>query len=285
MIEGRPSDTALQVAAARAAHRRFDPAPHLLDDPQAADLLGPDSIALVEGYRDDGSWLLLENRLFIPLRARYVEDRLREAHAAGVRQFVILGAGLDSFVFRQPADLVDLRIFEIDHPSMQSWKRARLETLGWAIPANARHVPCDFEKTRVSQALGKTDFDPDQPAIVSWMGVVYYLEKATVAASLRDLASILAARSEVVFDVMRPWDELPARYDEVRSLMARYLAGAGEPHINRYRREEIVLAILEAGFGHALIEEREELERRYVAPLETHIPLSHRFRLVVASTS
>jgi len=282
MIEGRPSDTALQVAASRAAHLRFDPAPHLLDDRQAADLLGPEAIALVDGYGNDGPWVLHENRLFIPLRARYVEDRMREGYARGVRQFIILGAGLDSFVFRQPAQLSDLRVFEIDHPSMQSWKQARLDALGWMVPDNARYVPCDFEKSRVSEVLAQTDFDPSQPAIVSWMGVVYYLEKTTVDEALRDLASILAAGSEVVFDVMRPWDELPERYEEIRAAMAKYLSGAGEPHVNRYRREEIVQTIRDAGFGEALVEEREEIEHRYLTPLETSIPLSHRFRLVVA---
>jgi len=282
MIDGQPSDTALQVAASRAAHLRFDPAPHLLEDVHAADLLGPDAIAKVDGYGQNGPWILQENRLFMPLRARYVEDRLREGHARGIRQFVILGAGLDSFVFRQPTDLSDLRVFEIDHPSMQAWKRARLRALGWTLPDNARYVPCDFERSRVSEVLAKTDFDPNEPAIVSWMGVVYYLEKPTVEATFRDLSSILSPESEVVFDVMRPWDELPERYEEIRSVLAQYLSGAGEPHINRYRREEIIHTVQESGFPDVLVEERQELERRYLAPLETDIPLSHRFRLVVA---
>ncbi len=282
MIEGRPSDTALQVAAARAAHLRFDPAPHLLDDHQAADLLGTEALSMVDLYADDGPWMLVENRLFLPLRARYVEDRLRESYLRGVRQFIILGAGLDSFVFRQPKELEDVRVFEIDHPSMQTWKRTRLAALGWAIPDNARYVPCDFEKSRVPEALAATDFDRDQPAIVSWMGVVYYLEKATVDAALRDLSSILAPGSEVVLDAMRPWDELPERYAEIRAMMAAYLSGAGEPQVNRYRKDEIIRAIRVAGFSEARVEDREEIERRYLSPIETAIPLSHRFRLVVA---
>ncbi len=81
---------------------------------------------------------------------------------------------------------------------------------------------------------------------------------------------------------MRPWDELPERYEKVRSVMAQYLSGAGEPHINRYRREEIIDAIRMAGYSEALVEEREDVERRYLTPLKTEIPLSHRFRLVVA---
>ena len=151
MIEGEPSHTALQVAAARAAHLRFDPPPHLLEDTQAEALLGADAEKWIGGYSNEGPWILLENRIFLPLRARYVEDRLRDAYAQGVRQLVILGAGLDSFAFRQPADLPGLSVFEIDHPSMQSWKRARIDGLGWTLPPNLRMVPCDFEKTRVPE--------------------------------------------------------------------------------------------------------------------------------------
>ena len=282
MIDGRPSDTALQVAAARAAHLRFDPAPHLLEDVHAGALLGPDFEDMTLGYRDASLWLLVENRIFIPLRGRYVEDCLREAHARGVRQFVILGAGLDSFAFRQPSDLPGLHVFEIDHPSTQGWKRARLEELGWAIPKNTRYVPCDFEKQTAAQALLQSEFDANQPAVVSWMGVVYYLEKETVDAGLRDLAELLAPGSDVAFDVMRPWEELPDRYQEMRELMAKYLSKAGEPHVNRYRKDEIAETVRAAGFTEARIEERETLEARYVSPIETKIPLSHRFRLVTA---
>ena len=134
MIEGRPSETALHTAAARAAHRLLDPEPHILEDLRAAELLGSDGAALIETYHDDGPWVLLENRIFIPLRARYVEDRLREADRNGARQYVVLGAGLDSFAFRQPAELGELTIFEVDHPSTQNWKMDRIDSLVWSVP-------------------------------------------------------------------------------------------------------------------------------------------------------
>jgi methyltransferase (TIGR00027 family) len=118
MIEDRPSETALEVAAARAAHLRFDPDPHLLEDVHAESLLDEEGRALIPRYGDDGPWILKENRLFLPLRARFAEDRLAEAHARGCRQLVILGAGLDSFAWRQPEGLADLRIYEVDHPAI-----------------------------------------------------------------------------------------------------------------------------------------------------------------------
>jgi len=282
MIEGQPSDTALQVAASRAAHLRYDPPPHLLEDRQAEALLGPERASLIDGSSNEAPWILIENRLFIPLRARYAEDRLREAFDRGVRQLVVLGAGLDSFVWRQPAELAGLRTFEVDHPSTQAWKRARIQALGWTLPSTARLVPCDFEAQSVSDALAASDFDPERPALVSWMGVTYYLERATTESALRELCGLLAAGSEVVFDVMRPWDELPERYAEVRARMLEYLKGAGEPQVNRYRADEILDAIREAGFDEAHVESRTSLEARYLAPLETDIPLSERFHLVVA---
>ena len=281
MIPGRPSETALQVAAARAAHLRFDPDPHLLEDVCALDLLGSESAGLIEGYSNDGPWMLVENRLFISLRARYFEDRMRAAHDRGVRQVVVLGAGLDSLAFRQT--VADVEIFEVDFPSTQEWKQARLDSLNWAPPRNLHFVPCDFEATSLPEVLRETCFDPTKPSVVSWMGVVYYLQKETVAAALADLESIMAKGSELVFDLMRPWEELSERYQEIREIMARFLESAGEPHVNRYTRDEIVEVILAAGFEQAIVEEREDLIARYIAPLQTSIPLSERFRLVAAT--
>ncbi|HPG24129.1 MAG: class I SAM-dependent methyltransferase [Spirochaetaceae bacterium] len=283
MIEGQPSDTARQTAAARAAHLAFDPPPHLLEDRAAEALLGEDARALMEPYRDGGPWILAENRLFITLRARYAEDRLRAAHAQGVRQYVLLGAGLDSFAFRRPAALSDVTIYEVDHPSTQDWKRARLEELGWPIPENVHFVPCDFERRRASEVLRAAGFDPEGRAVVCWMGVVYYLRKETVATSLADLASLLADGSEVVLDYMRPWEELSARYLEIRDQMTAWLERAGEPQVTRYPREELLETIRKAGFAHAHTEDRDEIVRRYLRPLEIRIPLSERFGLAVAT--
>jgi methyltransferase (TIGR00027 family) len=282
MIEDRPSETALEVAAARAAHLRFDPEPHLLEDIHAESLLDEDGRALIPRYGDDGPWILKENRLFLPLRARFVEDRLADAHARGCRQLVILGAGLDSFAWRQPEGLADLRIYEVDHPATQAWKVERLASLGWAVPANVRLVACDFEGETASEALASTDFEASTPALVSWMGVVYYLERETANGAMADLAGLLAPGSEVVFDAMLPWEAMPPRYHEIREAMTEYLKGADEPHVNRYQPEEILEALAKAGFSEASVADRDEIVGRYVNPTGTTIPLSERFMLVVA---
>ena len=282
MIEGRPSDTALQVAAAREAHRRFDTGPPILDDVHAASLLDEAGLALVETYGDEAPWILLENRLFLPLRARLVEDRLAEAYARGVRQYVILGAGLDSYAWRQPEDQGELRIYEVDHPATQQWKVDRLTGLGWPTPANARMVACDFEATTASQALSATDFDPAQPTVVSWMGVIYYLERETAAGAMADLAKILAPGSELVFDVMLPWEAMPERYQAIRDQMVAWLKGAGEPQKNRYLPEELVAAARAAGFDETEVIDVPSLYARYASGEPTS-PLSERFFLAIAT--
>ncbi|MAG33139.1 MAG: SAM-dependent methyltransferase [Deltaproteobacteria bacterium] len=283
MIAGKPSETALHTAAARAAHHRFDPEPHLLEDTAAADLLGPGAEGLMKLYQDDGPWVLVENRIFVPLRTRYVEDRLHIAHREGARQYVVLGAGLDSFAFRQPMALQDIEVFEIDHPSTQSWKMARIEELGWIVPENVHFIECDFEKGPVSVALRETEFDPSVRSVLCWMGVVYYLTKETVANTLADLATLLADGSEVVLDYMRPWEELSPRYLELRDTMAKYLDGAGEPQISRYRRDELLRVIHDAGYAHAHTEDRQSLFERYIRPIHSAVPLSERFGLAVAT--
>ena len=284
MKDGGPSLTALQVAAARAAHLLFDPSPHLLEDRFALDLLGAEHAPMLDGYRDGTAWMLLENRVSIPLRARYVEDRLREAYARGVRQVVILGAGLDSFALRQPSELAGLRVYEVDHPSMQAWKLERLAALDWTAPRNTRFVPCDFEKTGAMEALGASDFKSAESAFISWMGVTYYLEKETIRDTLVELRERLAPGSEIAFDVMRPWDELPERYAEIEQAVVRYLKGAKEPQINRYRHDEIAETLEGAGFSRCRVDSREDLELAYRSKIGTKIPISERFRLIHAST-
>jgi methyltransferase (TIGR00027 family) len=282
MVEGEPSKTALHVAAARAAHLRFDPPPHILEDPCAEALLGDELEALLPQYADDGLWLLVENRLFIPLRARYAEDRLAEAYMRGVRQLVVLGAGLDSYAFRRPEEQAELRVFEVDHAGTQRWKLDRLEALGWAIPEHLTFVPCDFERTSVSGPLRAAGFSSGDPAVVNWMGVVYYLTPETALQTLVDLRSLLAPGSEVVLDYQFPVAGLSSRYQEIQAGMTSYLEDAGEPQLNRYRPEELRKTIERAGFSGAVLETREVLYRRYFKPLRTKIPMSERFGLAVA---
>lgn len=282
MNAGEPSRTAKIVAATRAAHLRFDPPPHLLEDRIGAQLLGDEAEPLIAMHADGESWILLENRLFLPFRARFGEDLLARAHAEGVRQLVLLGAGLDTFAFRRPAALADLRVFEVDHPATQGWKRARLAARGIAIPETLRFVECDFETSSVSAALGSTDYRSDEPAIVFWMGIVYYLTAEAVEKSLRELAGLLAPGSAVVLDYQLPMDAVPQRYRDIFEQQSAFLKGAGEPQINRYSPQRLREVVLGAGFASIELPEADELRRRYFEPLASKIPMSERFGMAVA---
>lgn len=282
MIEGRPSETALHAAAARAAHLRFDPPPHLLEDMHAEALLGAEHAPLIGGYGDDGPWILVENRRQLPLRGRFVEERLAAAHDRGVRQAVILGAGLDTFALRQPAAWSDLAIYELDHPDTQGWKRHRFEQLGWSLPASLRLVPCDFESASIAETLAAAGFDRRRPAVVSWMGVVYYLSAGTVAAKLRELAELLAPDSELVLDAMKPWEDLPARYEALREAMTRYLDDAGEPQISRHRAADLERLLAQAGFGEVQVQEASRYLADTIASATFDRPVSERFLFAVA---
>lgn len=282
MISGEPSRTAIHVAACRAAHLRFDPPPHLLEDHLAERLIGSEAEELIASYADGASWLLLENRLFIPFRARFGEDLLARAYRAGVRQLVVLGAGLDSFALRRPGPLAGLRVFEVDHPATQAWKRSRMREIGLAVPEHLRFAPCDFETTSVSAALADARFCCGEPAVVTWMGVVYYLSRDAVNRTLADLAALLAPGSALVLDYQFPFESLPQRYRDLSERMSDFLARAGEPQVNRYRPAELREALLGAGFARVELPARDELERRYFAPLSSPIPMAERFGIALA---
>jgi methyltransferase, putative, TIGR00027 family len=277
----KPSWTAMQVAACRAAHLRFDPPPHLLEDRIAEPLLGSDAESLIGMYADGVHWMLQENRLFLPFRARYAEDLVADRYRAGVRQLVVLGAGLDSFGLRRPAALSNLRVIEVDHPATQRWKRQRLAELGLAPPAFLSFVECDFATTSVSAALRGTAFRADEPAVVSWMGVVYYLDKPTASRALVELGALLAAGSALVLDYQLPLEDLPKRYRDVHAQQSARLQQAGEPQVNRYRPEEIRAELLAAGFARAELPTREQLIERYFAARASSTPVSERFGIAV----
>lgn len=282
MLDDQPSHTAIHVAATRAAHLRYDAPPYLLEDPAAEALLGSTHAAMIETLGDDAHWVLRENRLFVPLRARWVEDELALAYARGVRRYVILGAGLDSFAFRRPESLRDLEVIELDHPATQRFKRARLDDLGWELPHGVKLVECDFETQPVSEVLAAAGCERGTPTFVSWMGVVYYLERETARAALRELEALLGPGSRVAFDFLRPYEDLAPRYGELVQTSGQYLKRVGEPHVNKLRNPEVEADVLAAGFAAAEVISRRELVDRYVKGLATRTPLSERFGLALA---
>lgn len=219
MTDDEPSRTALTAALMRAIHRRVDDAP-LLDDSWGDRLvsaeektalyqrilarLPPERRAAAE--RAGAESRVLERALRghptyggVILRSRYAEDCLAAAVARGIRQYVLLGAGFDSFLVRQPAFARGLRIIEVDHPATQQAKRARLAACGIAVASNVEFLACDLSREPLGAALARSGFDATVPAFCSWLGVSIYLTRGANETTLAAIASSFASGSELVF--------------------------------------------------------------------------------------
>lgn len=201
-------------------------------------------------------------RGFIAGRARFAEDALAEAVRAGLDQVVVLGAGLDTFAYRNPYPGV--RVFEVDHYDTQMWKRERLAQAGIAVPDGAVFVPVDFERDELTDELAAAGFDPSRPAFVMWMGVTVYLTRDAITATLRALGG-LAAGTELVFDYGVPAPE-PAdeRERALRAERARRLAAIGERWISFLTPEEVGRLLGTAGFDVVEDVPTTEIARRYL---------------------
>src|SRR5215831_1256196 len=167
--------TAVGAAFLRAAHLTEDGNPKIFQDTLARALVGRELTTLLENAVQ--SWppeILPVARVAMVTRAHYTEDRLLQRYHAGVEQYVILGAGLDTFGYRRPDVLGALRVFEVDHPMAQAWKRERLREAGIQEPVGVRFVPVDFERESLQEELARMGFRLDAPAFVSWLGVTQY---------------------------------------------------------------------------------------------------------------
>jgi methyltransferase (TIGR00027 family) len=240
-----PDSTAVRVALWRALHIQVDPPPHVFEDEIGLPLAAPD-----EAWRSrpDMSAFTKPFRASILARARFIEDRLEEQARLGVAQYVILGAGLDTFAQRRPEFAARLRVFEVDRPGPQAWKRQRLIEQGFGVPPFLRLVPVDFEAGDAWwERLAASGFDAGQRALVASTGVSMYLTRSAIAATLRQIAA-LAPGSMLIMSFMLPIELTDA---EVRPSIARAAEGArasGTPFISFFKPAEILEMGREAGF-------------------------------------
>ncbi|MEV0247495.1 class I SAM-dependent methyltransferase [Nocardia sp. NPDC050712] len=245
MDNGEPSRTAFATAYARAYHQVAD-RPRILTDPLAARLLGVAAGELSESSDPTRSGTVVMDRprrLFFAARARFAEDRVAAAAAAGVRQVVILGAGLDTFAYRNPHP--ELRVFEVDHPATQAWKHQRLAAAGIERPGTLTFVPVDFETQELATELESAGFQRSEPAVFVWLGVIFYLTREAAFRTLEYVAG-QAPPVEVIFDYLQPpgTDEERARAQE----RARRLAAAGEPWLSTFTPADIDAQLRALGF-------------------------------------
>jgi methyltransferase (TIGR00027 family) len=257
-----PEDTAARVALWRALHVRVDPPPHVFEDEVGLKLVAPG-----DGWekRPDMSPFTRPFRASIVGRARFVEDLLAEQAARGVGQYVLLGAGLDTFAQRRPELAARLTVFEVDQPAPQAWKRQRLVDLGLGVPSFLRFVPVDFEAGQSWwQRLTAAGFDAGRPAVVASTGVSMYLTREAIVATLRQVAG-LAPGSTLAMSFLLP---VELADPEVRPGVERAVAAAranGTPFISFFTPAELVALAREAGFRDAGHVSGAELNRRYFA--------------------
>lgn len=252
MREGEPSRTAFGAAALRAVHQEADQ-PRIFTDPLARQILGAEA-------PPDRAWDQPRLRLFIAVRHRFAEDALAAAVARGTRQVVVLGAGLDTFAYRNP--FPQTRVFEVDYAATGAWKRERLAETGIDVPANVAYVAVDFERDALAERLADAGFDIGEPAFFLWLGVVPYLSTEAVRATLAVIASV--PDGEVVFDYVRPVDHAPARARADRQNLVDHVAEVGEPLRPGLEPEALHTMLRELGFDDVEDLGRREIRARYL---------------------
>jgi methyltransferase (TIGR00027 family) len=259
----KPSATAWRVAVGRAAHQYFD-TPRVFDDPLALRIVGaysrgrtPETFFRQRHNRSPRTMLL---RALLAVRSRIAEDSLAEPIKRGVRQYVLLGAGLDTFAYRNPYP--DLRVFEVDHPATQAWKRNILERARVPMPAPLTYVALDFERQTAMDGLAAAGFDRSAPAFFAWLGVTMYVQEDAVYAVLRDIAA-LPPSSGVTFDyaLSRSQISWPARF--VVWIVNRRLQRIGEPWVTFFDPAVLIPRLRALGFHEVRDLDADQLNAAY----------------------
>ncbi|MEO8716117.1 MAG: class I SAM-dependent methyltransferase [Acetobacteraceae bacterium] len=265
MEQGKPSTTALNAAVQRALHQRVDDEPKILADQVVARLVeaaapGALAAALATAQLPGPKG----GRATMVVRSRFAEDELADAARQGVPQYVILGAGLDTFAYRQPPYAAALQIFEVDHPATQTWKRASLAAAGIPHPANLRYVPVDFGRDTLAAGLGAAGFDGTRPAACSWLGVTQYLPLPAIDDTLRFVAG-LPAPSTIVLTFIVPEEAVPAEDRERLHQTVQGAARLGEPWVTFFHPDGLRARLHDLGFARVVHLAPAEANARYCA--------------------
>lgn len=269
MRDAGPSRTALAVAMSRALHQTLD-RPLVFADPLAVRILGERGRAAM-AERQESRLLGPILRATLAVRSRVAEDTLQQAVAAGVRQYVVLGAGLDTFGLRNQN--AELQVIEVDHPNTQEWKRKVIQAEGLSVPPNLRFVPVDFTRQDLATELRGAGLQ-DDPSFFSWLGVVHYLEPAAIRRTLATVASLSGASGGIVFDFLappRPW-QLLLRL--IRWHRSRRVARLGEPFSEPLDPEDARRWLAEEGFAEVQVLGPERLNQQYLSGRSDRLRMS-----------
>lgn len=282
MLKTIPDNTAVRVALWRALHLQLDAPPHILEDDIGLQLAGPETNwqqrpdMHPEGTR--------QARLSIVTRARFVEDLVIAAVNRGVQQYVILGAGLDTFALRRKDLGSKLTVYEIDEPGTQAWKEQRLVALGLSIPDRLRFVPVDFEKnSNWLLSLANAGFDASSPAIIACTGVSMYLTQEAVLGMLQQVAS-LAPHSTLAMSFLLPKELLHPDEQRLLEMAMKGAAAAGTPFLSFFTPEQMLELSAKAGLRSSEIISGSDLSDKYFAGREDGLSLSDAELILVANT-
>ena len=252
----------MRVAMRRAAHQLFDH-PKVLDDPIALPIIGPEAAAKLGAERNRYKSRVARNlRAFLVARSRFAEDELARAVVRGVRQCVILGAGLDTFAYRNPYEDSALQVFEVDYPATQEWKRQRLATAGIAIPPSVTYAPVDFERQTLAEGLKLAGFDASKAAFFSWLGVTMYLTEDAVTATFGFIAST-SPGGGVAFDYAVPRSSLNWVGRLALDALSYRVAAAGEPFRTFFDPSALKERLRQIGFSCVEDLDAAEINARY----------------------
>lgn len=258
MTNGKPDNTAVRTALWRALHVQVDAKPYVIEDEVGLKLVAP-----------DGDWqerpdMKYTKRLRASIvgRARFVEDLIIEQHEQGVNQYIILGAGLDTFAQRRPDIASKLQIFEIDQPDTIAWKQQRLTDLGFGVPQYLHFVPVDFEISSWWEQLLKVGFDINKPAVIACTGVSLYLTKEAIIATLDQIAT-LAPGSKLAMTFYLPVELLDEEDKPMQEMAEKGARAAGTPFVSFFAPNEVLAMAKNAGFKDAKTISTRDIERYY----------------------
>jgi methyltransferase (TIGR00027 family) len=282
MENDKASKTSEAAAVHRAVHLLLDDEPKILFDPVAQRIVEMPRDIDLNAKAGEPGFRQVRSRLV--MRSRYAEDCLADAVAQrGIRQYIILGAGLDTFAFRQLSWARSIQIFEVDHPATQSDKRKRLEAAGLLAPANLRFVPVDFESTSPSDALSGDGFDFGAPTFCSWLGVSYYLTEEAIDRTLETVHQ-LPAGSEIVFEYAIALELLSREEQEqiAADEAGKKAMDIREPTLSRFTPAQLEVKLRRIGFSQAVEFSTEDAHERYFQGRRDGLSADPSFHLVRA---
>jgi methyltransferase (TIGR00027 family) len=256
-----PSRTALRVALRRAAHQLQDH-PKVLDDPLAVRIVGEGSEHLKVHLAASSNRIGRSLSAFLVARSKFAEEKLAEGIVNGVQQYIVLGAGLDTSAYRGIVAETGIKVFEVDHPATQNWKKERLLKAEIAIPQNVNHVPVDFEKNSLVEELTNSGFRADRMTFISWLGVVPYLTREAASHTLRFIGG-LPSGSGVTFDYAVALSSLNLLERISVRALAKRVASVGEPFRLFFEPEELRNFLRERGFSRIEQLDSQQINERY----------------------